>query len=74
MAKFIKAVECPVCGETVKDDGFCLDMSTEENVFCLNVFSCDSFHCDNCGTDIYVGDIDDIIECETADDDDEVDE
>lgn len=31
--------------------------------------SCDSFHCDNCGTDIYVGEIEDVIEYETAEDD-----
>lgn len=65
MAKFIKAVECPVCGEIVKDNGLSLDLTTEENVICLNSFSCESFHCKSCGTDIYVGDIDDCIEYET---------
>lgn len=74
MAKFIKAVECPVCGEIVKDNGISLDMTTGENVICLNNFSCDSFHCDNCGTDIYVGDIEDVIEYETAEDDIDEDE
>lgn len=74
MAKFIKAVECPVCGEIVKDNGISLDMTTGENVICLNNFSFDSFHCNNCGTDIYVGDIEDVIEYETAKDDVEEDE
>ncbi|MBQ2396248.1 MAG: hypothetical protein II304_04285 [Bacteroidales bacterium] len=70
MAKFIKAVECPVCGEIVKDDGFTLDLTTEENVICLNNFSCDSFHCENCNTDIYIGEIDDYLEYETNEDED----
>lgn len=68
MAKFIKAIECPVCGGIVKDDGFTLDFTTEDNVICINNFSCDSFHCELCGTDIYVGDINDCIEYETAED------
>ena len=69
MEKFIKAVECPVCGEIVKDNGISLDMTTGENIIILNNFSLDSFHCNNCGTDIYVGDIEDVIEYETAEDD-----
>lgn len=68
MAKFIKAVECPVCGEIVKADGFTLDLTTEDNVICLNNFSCDYFHCESCGTDIYTGDMGDCIEYEEPDD------
>lgn len=36
MAKFIKAVECSVCGEIVKDDGISFDMTTGENVYSSN--------------------------------------
>lgn len=58
MSKFILAVHCPVCDNVIKDSGYTLDFTTDDNVVTLDNFACTHFHCDNCGTDVYVGDID----------------
>ena len=71
MNKFIMAVECPVCGEIVKDDGITVDFTAEEGVVCLNLFSQNDFHCENCGTDIYTGDMEDHLWYEESEDYDE---
>ena len=71
MFKFIKAIECPNCTELVKDDGLTVDFTTTEHVVCLNLFSQISFHCESCGADIYIGDIEDCLEYELPDEEEE---
>ena len=62
MAKFIKACECPNCGELCKDEGITVDFTTGEGVVSLNNFNQTSWHCDSCGIDFGTGDIKDMIE------------
>lgn len=40
MAKFVKACECPNCGNLCKEDGITVDFTTDEMVVSLNSFSC----------------------------------
>nr|DAW96143.1 MAG TPA: MqsA [Bacteriophage sp.] len=56
-AKIILAVECPNCGEMAKSDETTIDFMADENVACLNNFSHTEFKCQNCGAQIYVGDV-----------------
>lgn len=67
MMKFIKALECPNCGELVQDDGSTIDFTAPDGVVNLNLFSLSDFHCGNCGAYIYTGDIDDCIMYEEPD-------
>ena len=62
MAKFIKACECPNCGELCKDDGITVDFTTEEMVVSLNNFSCCEWHCEKCGTDFGTCEVENFIE------------
>jgi len=62
MGNFIKACECPNCGELCKEDGITVDSTTEDMVVSLSCFSQTSWHCDSCGMDFGTGDIEDMIE------------
>ena len=77
MNKFIMAVECPVCGALAKSDGMTVDFTAPEGVVCLNLFSQEEFECDECGTIIYTGDMEDHLyydEPEDFNEDEEWDE
>ena len=75
MNKFIMAVDCPVCGRTVKADGLTVDFTADEGVVNLCLFSQQDFHCEVCGTDIYTGDMEDHLWYEEPEDEyDEDDE
>ena len=71
MFKFIMAVECPVCGELVRDTGFTVDFTTNAPVVNLELFSQQSFFCEECKTNIYTGDMEMVMDFETVDDDDD---
>lgn len=64
MSEFIMAINCPECGELAKQDGKTVDFTAPNGVVCLDLFSQQAFHCENCGVSIYTGDIDDCIEWE----------
>lgn len=62
MAKFIKACECPNCGNLCKEDGITVDFTTDEMVVSLNNFSCCEWHCEKCGTTFGTCEVEDIVE------------
>lgn len=61
MAKFIKAVECPNCGDLAKGDCVTRDLISPNGVICVNHFSCTSWICKNCGANIHTGNIDEFV-------------
>ena len=48
IAKFIKACECPNCGNICLDDGYTFDFQTNDNVIALNCFSNTEWYCEEC--------------------------
>jgi len=67
-SKFRMAVTCPVCGETIKDDGWSIDFTQAEGVVTLDMFACQEFECERCGTVVYTGDVEQMYEYEEGDD------
>lgn len=74
MIKYRKAVVCPCCDRYVVQEGYTADFTTDEMIVCLNNFSQEVFHCENCGATIYTGDMDDCIEYEDGDDENDEDD
>jgi predicted RNA-binding Zn-ribbon protein involved in translation (DUF1610 family) len=78
MVNFIMAVTCPLCGETIIDDGFVSDYSVEPKngipVVDLSLFSCHEFICENCGTKVYTGDEESMYEYEEGEDPEDTDD
>ena len=64
MSIFKLAVTCPVCGENIIQDDYHMDATLPDKVVNLDSFSCEHFECENCGTIVYTGDVDDICEYE----------
>lgn len=68
MAKFKMAVNCPTCGELIIDDGMCLDLTTSDDVICLDNFQMTTWECKNCGTHVFTPDIEFMYEYEETED------
>ena len=64
MSRFKLAVTCPVCGEIIIQDGWCIDTTLPDNVVNLDFFACESFECEHCDTVVYTGDTDCMYEYE----------
>lgn len=62
MAKFIKACECPNCGNICLDDGYTFDFQTDDNVIALNCFSNTEWYCEECNSHFGTCNLDDILE------------
>lgn len=62
--KFRMAVTCPVCGGTIKADGWTIDFTQSEGVVLLDMFACEEFECEHCGTVVYTGDVEQMYEYE----------
>lgn len=69
MAVFKMAVVCPNCDELVEDEFSTVDYTTNDGVVCLNLFSQTHLVCEHCQSDIYIGDVEDIIEYDAPEDD-----
>lgn len=61
--RYKMAVECPTCGEVVLGEDI-IDYTNPAGVVVLNLFECNSFKCDKCGTRIYTGDVESFYEYE----------
>ena len=63
-SKFRMAVTCPVCDETILSDGWTVDFTQPEGVVTLDMFACEEFECERCGTIVYTGDVEQMYEYE----------
>ena len=61
-SKFKMAVACPVCGEVIRSNGWTVDYTNPEGVVLLDLFECEEFECDRCGTVVYTGDVEQMYE------------
>lgn len=61
-SKFRMAVTCPVCGNTIVSDGWTVDFTNKEGVVLLDLFADEEFECENCGTTVYTGDVEQMYE------------
>lgn len=58
------AMTCPVCEEVIIQDGWCMDSTIPDKVVNLDMFAYQHFECENCGTNVYTGDVDSMYEYE----------
>lgn len=72
--KFKMAVTCPVCGEIIVDDGWTVDFASPDGIVLLDLFECQEFECERCGTVVYTGDVDQMYEYEEGSEDESDDE
>ena len=63
-SKFRMAVMCPVCGETIMDEGWSIDYTNPDGVVVLDMFADQEFECKRCGTVVYTGDVEQMCEYE----------
>ena len=61
MFTYRMAVNCPNCGSLAIQEGSNTDMISAD-VVCLSMFSQQSFHCDNCGVDVFTGNVEDTVD------------
>lgn len=63
-SRFRMAVTCPVCGEVILSDGLTVDFTNSEGVVLLDLFACEEFECEQCGTIVYTGDVEQMYDYE----------
>lgn len=63
MHEYQLAVTCPECGETILGN-IVSDFTNQKPVVLLDMFACESFKCENCGTLVLTGDVDCMYEVE----------
>lgn len=67
MSEYTLAVICPEC-ESVILGGRVRDMTNQNGVVLLDLFACESFQCESCGTIVYTGDTYSLYEWDAGED------
>lgn len=70
MNQYQLAVTCPCCGETILGN-VVADFTNPNGVVLLDMFACEAFVCENCGTTVITGDADCMYEVEESEEDEE---
>ena len=63
MSQYQLAVTCPCCDETILGN-IVADFTNPNGVVLLDLFACEAFVCENCGTTVITGDADCMYEVE----------
>lgn len=72
MNKYQLAVTCPNCDETILGN-VVADFTNPEGIVLLDMFACEAFVCEKCGTVLTTGDAECMYEVEESGTDDEDD-
>lgn len=70
MNQYQLAVTCPCCDETILGN-VVADFTNDKPIVLLDMFACEAFVCENCGTTVITGDMYSMYEVEEPDDESE---